>query len=118
MPSLGYTFLAKRPNFDAYHLYIVIAIVGEKLLFVGVTSYDSTKDNTCILKKGDHPFIKRDSVIAYFDATETEVGSIKQAASMNAIIPQKPVHPEILKRIQQGATDSPHLDPELRKYFP
>src|SRR5438132_2506729 len=50
------------------HLYLVLTRVSgdDEIVVANVTSDgDNIKDRTCVLQPGDHPFVKRQSVIFY-----------------------------------------------------
>lgn len=115
----GVTFLSPNPDYPTEHLYIIISpIIEERVLFVNVTTKKESSDTTCILKKGDHPFIRHDSVINYGDAKDTEVKLIKKAIETKLFALQDPISDALLKRIQQGALTSPAFTPKYLKYIP
>ncbi|MEE9615035.1 MAG: hypothetical protein V3W31_08845 [Thermodesulfobacteriota bacterium] len=123
MPSVGDTFLSPTPQFDTKHLYIIIAeeTSSDKLLVVNVTSPKDNCDTTCVLLKGEHPFIKYPSIINYADAIEMDRPKVAEALSnKNAqlILPHKPVSGELLERIRTGALTSPAFPPKYLKYLP
>ena len=68
----GDTFLMPAPGGVATpHLWIVItqpATESHLCAVVSVTTLRNSKDQTVILRVGDHPFIRHDSTIFYGDA--------------------------------------------------
>ena len=78
----GDTFLMPAPGGRAVpHLWIVVttrdAATGECAI-VSVTTLRNSKDQTIILRPGDHPFIRHDSTIFYGDGNDrgcTETGA-------------------------------------------
>lgn len=113
------TFLAPTPPEHVFeHLYIVIAIIGEdKALLVNVTTQRDNSDNACILRVGDHDFIKHDSVINYMDTGIIQVSKLKEKVGKREFILKPPVSSELFKRIKEGAKDSLYLPPRYLNYF-
>ncbi|MDO9533270.1 MAG: hypothetical protein Q7O12_14245 [Deltaproteobacteria bacterium] len=70
------------------------------------------------MQKGDHIFIRHESVINYGDAFETEIHLLEDAISKNYIEPHDPVSGALLGAIQEGVFVSDAFPPPLLKYFP
>lgn len=112
----GETFLIKSPpDFKTEHLFIVIAIKKDKALLVNITSNDS--DQTCILTKGEHPFLKHSSYINYKDALLADINLIKESIKKKVINTHTDVPPLILKKIKDGTANSPNFNPEYLSYL-
>lgn len=106
MICAGNTFLIKTcPDYTTEHLYIVIAIDNGKVLLVNITS--SSFDKACSLKRDDHPFITHKSYINYRETLLSDVSSIEEAISKDAIKPHEDISSDLLKKIQDGAKISP-----------
>ena len=74
----GDTFLVVKPY---NHLYVVISDPAqncEEVVIVNFTSYSPDEEQTCILKAGEHPFIKHKTVVRYKDARITSVRKLQQ----------------------------------------
>lgn len=115
MVSSGKSFLLRNPNYPTEHLYIVIAINKDKALLVNITSKDT--DQTCVLAKGDHPFIKHPSCVNYKDAMLADVNLLKEYLKQNPTKMHDNVSPAILQKIKDGAKDSPNFKPEYIAYL-
>lgn len=65
----GDTFLLPKPG-QVEHLWIVLTHTNEndESICVNVTTRRIHTDDTLILQRGDHPFIKQESVVHYEDA--------------------------------------------------
>ena len=115
----GFAFLSRRLEYETKHLYIVISIIEDntKALFVNVTTKKG-KDTSCILKPGDHEFVKYDSEINYGDATISEIDNLREAINTGVFTLQKPVSNDLLKRILEGAVNSDALPQKFLKYIP
>ena len=73
---------------------------------------------SCILKPGDHEFVKYDSEINYGDARIAEIDKLKEAINTGVFTLQKPVSDDLLKRILEGAVNSPALAQKYLKDIP
>lgn len=119
MINVGFTFLAPNVQYSTQHLHIIIAITdNDRALFVNITTRKANKDDTCVIKTGEHRFIRHDSVINYGDAKDAPIIKIKEAIEMNLFTPHDPVSTELLKRIQIGALNSPAFPQKYLKYIP
>jgi hypothetical protein len=67
------------------------------------------------VRPGEHPYVRRESVIAYKFGELLPPRYIERLKSL-APRDHRPVTPELLRRIQ-GALDSPDAIPRLRKSF-
>ncbi len=106
----GFTFLARKPPYNTKHLYIVISIIDNntKALSVNVTS-KKDRDESCILKVGDHEFVTHDSVIRYEDAITPKIDTLTEAIKKGVIERQEPVRNDVLNRILEDARNSKAL---------
>lgn len=115
----GLTFLSRNPKNSTRHLFIVISsIIDEKVLLVNVTSKKENNDHTCVLDKGDHPFVRHDSIINYAEAIEGEVCLMREAFATKIFEVQKQLSATLLKKVQEGALISLEFKPKFRKYIP
>jgi hypothetical protein len=100
MPTIGDTFRLSRQD---GHLWIIIADVDNKLVIVSVTSLTENVEDTCILGKGDHPFITHPSVISYKDIREFPRAGMARGLKSRDVIACEPVSPRVLRKIQDCA---------------
>lgn len=61
-------------------------------------------DEACIIEKGDHPFVKHKSFIAYREARLLSFDQLKSL--LPRLKMQKSVSPALLQRIRDGAANS------------
>lgn len=114
----GFTFLAPTPDCAYSHLYIVIAILSEdEVLWVSVTTQRDNSDTSCILRAGDHPFIKNDSVVNYRDADRKSADNLKEGIKRGLISPRPPLTNEVFERVKEGAKGAYFMPMEFLKYF-
>ena len=119
MPNLGDTF---RFDLEGAHLWIVITTpegADGRFIMVNITTLrPNAPDTSCVLQVGDHPFIVRDSIAFYHDAREwwtTSDHGYDHLFAKGDLIPQAPMIPAVLRRIQDGALASHFFK---RKYEP
>ena len=88
------------------HLYFVISDPDpeENVLVVNLTTFNNKpyEDSSCILNKGDHPFIKRSSNIFYYKAQEYSLIKLTQMSFSGKIIFKETINDITLKRINRN----------------
>ena len=70
--------------------------------FVSFTSLKGAKDQTVILRKGDHPFLKWDTCIAYAMAEISHVDKLQGFIDARVAKPHADTSPGILEEIVAG----------------
>lgn len=108
--NAGDTFLTASKGIRD-HLWFIIsdpALDELNVLFVNLTTWKTEKDESCILDRGDHPFITHKSIINYADARVTSIANLAKLHELNQIYRKEPLSPAILARIRQGLRISPH----------
>ncbi len=66
--AAGDTFIPEKYD---HHLWVVLSdpmVDPEKVVLVNFTTHTVDEEQHCVLKKGDHPFIKHKTVVRYRDA--------------------------------------------------
>ena len=118
----GDTFLKDDPN--KKYLRVIISDPDpdpdNNVLVVSLNSYDKTKnyhDSTCIINKGEHSFVVRDSFINYFKSEEYNYFKINRELHIEKLIPKENINNLILKRIQRGAMKSKLFPVKHKKYL-
>lgn len=102
----GTTFLLSAVDI---HLWVIISdpqMDPRNVLIVNLTSLDPRKEQACVLKVGDHPWIRHDTCINYGDSQVTTLDKLLAAQNASALNIQRPVSPDILRRIREGAMNS------------
>ena len=117
----GSCFILPFPNEDHKHLFIIISKVDEKtgnVVIVSVTTIDSKKiDSTTVLAAGDHPFIKHDSYVDYYNARTLLITHLFDLIKQKKAVVQDPVSPDILERVISGVTKSSRTKFDIRDMF-
>jgi hypothetical protein len=87
-----------------------------KVLFVGMTSWDSREDQSCILDVGDHSTVVHRTCIAYSRANaKTSNADLDAMVKANLIELLEPVSGDVLKRIRDGAMKSNRTPKDCKK---
>jgi hypothetical protein len=109
----GDTFLIPKNARVTEHLWVIVTeidVATSKAICVNVTTRQSHSDTTCILKPGDHSFVRHESVINFSDAREMPIDLVEQALQARTrqfvCEPHDPCDANLLARIQQGLIDS------------
>ena len=112
MFGLGDTFLAGEQFHGRHHLWIIIndpTRHGATALFVNVTTLSALAEMTCVVRAGEHPFVKHDSSIRYASARMALVSELDILESTGMIIRQQPAAAALIAKLRAGATASPRL---------
>jgi hypothetical protein len=102
----GTTFLLSAVDI---HLWVIISdpqTDPQNVLIVNLTTLDARKEQACVLRAGEHPWIRHDTCVNYGDSQVTTLDKLLAAQNANALIIQSPVGPDLLRRIQEGAMSS------------
>ena len=112
MFTLGDTFLAGEQVHGKHHLWIVINDPrqhGDTALFVNVTTMTAIAETTCVLQRGEHPFLAHQSWVRYASAKTALVSQLDVLAASGLIIRQAAASAALLAKIRAGAAASPRL---------
>lgn len=119
----GGTLLA--PSGPKNHLYILLIKLPDdagynpnSYIWVNITSIkkdDTTYDDTCVLRAGDHPFIKHDSYVRYKGAEIKTEKSLQEQIISGIIVPKEDISDALLERIIQGLSNSLHTRGFIKK---
>ncbi len=116
----GDTFLMPAPGGAATpHLWIVITepdAASSLCAIVSVTTLRNSKDQTVILRIGDHPFIRHDSTIFYGDAMIVDARRLENEIAAGLAVRRDQCPAAILKLVQQGVAASPFTRPKFQRF--
>ena len=101
-----------RDRFGMRHLYVVISdptklddtrFAGYVFL-VMLSTREHHKEDACVLKQGDHPFIDHDTVAVYRvpPALFGPLSDLQKSLDSGALKPSHPVSAVVLKRLREG----------------
>ncbi|MBI3208955.1 MAG: hypothetical protein HYZ37_08650 [Candidatus Solibacter usitatus] len=116
----GDTFLMPAPGGMATpHLWIVITppdLKSNLCAIVSVTTLRNSKDQTVILRIGDHPFIRHDSTIFYGDAMIVDARRLDAEIAAGLALGREKCPVATLKLVQEGVTASPFTRPKILRF--
>lgn len=124
MPIVGGTlFIASGPTGD--HLFVIasnpIQIQGygssEQVLLVPFCSVCPKHDPSCIVKIGEHEFVKHESFVDYRSSRVESVSHIRARIAEGIFKEHRPVSEHLLRRIQQGLANSTRVPRHIKDDF-
>jgi len=117
----GDTFLMPAPGGAATpHLWIVITQpdrLTHECAIVSLTTLRNSKDQTVILRIGDHPFIRHDSTIFYGDAMIVDARRLEAEIAAGLALVRDKCPAATLKLVQDGLAASPFARPKILRFF-
>lgn len=116
--EIGDALLLEDKSIDP-HLWIVIsdpAIDPDQVVIVNLTSHDDpSKDTSCVLQAGDHPWVTDATCVRYKDARIVPEAQLDELIKNKRLRPQEPVSDEMLTKIFRGAELTELLPLKCRK---
>lgn len=108
MLQCGDCFLAGDDEDEKLHLRVVITPPAPDgyVVTASVTTRRLHSESLVILQPGDHPFINRESTIAYRYSELSYLRDIQAAIVAGNAKQRESMSPEVLKRIQDGLIES------------
>ena len=117
--SAGDTFLLRKPGRNSIpHLWVVVTDPDDdgKVVIASLTTRRPHSDDTVILRREDHPFIRHETVIFYQDARMPMASDLMKAVHGGAATLHAPFRLEVLTDIQGGIGRSPHTPNHIKEY--
>lgn len=116
--EIGDTFLLDDRSIDP-HLWVVIsdpAADRERVVIVNLTSHDDlSKDSSCLLQVGDHPWVSHETCVRYKDARIVAELQLDALVKRKRLEPREPVSDELLTKILEGAERTEFLPLKCRE---
>jgi hypothetical protein len=107
MLSCGDTFYASDDEDVEPHLFVIITPPHEgDVITVSVTTRRQKSEALVILKVGDHPFIKWESVVSYRHAQIRKLKQLEAAIDSGLAAKREPISGSLLRRIRMGLMES------------
>ena len=105
--NVGDTFLNLNPDTPS-HLWVVIAgpTAEDEVAIVNLTTKTLASDDTCVVTKGEHPFVQHATIIDYRRGKMIAKRTLDGAQEHGYLLTQAPVARALLRRIQEGALAS------------
>jgi molybdopterin-guanine dinucleotide biosynthesis protein A len=122
MPEAGDTFiLTHQQTRGTPHLWVLLwgpAGAADAFLAVYLTTFRQHSDRTCILVPGDHPFIRRETAVAYNETIRITGERLAHALQNGSASPRQPVTAAVLEAIRKGffiSEGTPHDFKEMAR---
>jgi hypothetical protein len=111
---------------DRKHLFVVLTdpievsgFEGKQVLLVNIVSVPNgfSYDSTCILKPGEHRFIKHESYVYYAKARIEAANALLRGVKSGQLIPHEIMDDALVKKICDGLQQSPHTIPRILRFY-
>lgn len=113
----GDTFRPTDSTIDKYrHLWVILSDPDQdpdEVVVVSITEAHPKKDMSCVLQPHDHPFLYKESCVAYDLANLTSVTDLILARDNGDLEPEEPMDPEVLERMRKRSNFSTKMDPDI-----
>ncbi|MDW0130671.1 Panacea domain-containing protein [Pseudomonas aeruginosa] len=115
-----------NPHRGANHLHFVMndpvycPVLGyDAVLLVNISTVypDKYFDQSCILKKGCHPFVLRDSWVVYREAGPFNLARLEQGVAQKSIKTHQPINAGDFTRIRAGFDISPDVKIKVERFM-
>lgn len=115
----GDTFIIEDEDGLKEHLQVVLTDpdTNEEFVTTSICTRRSRMESLVVVKAGDHPFIRHESVAAYRHARIRQLSSVETAISIGAARHNERVSDSLLARICQGLVESDFTRNDVRSYF-
>ncbi len=101
------------------HLWIVVTHprpASTEAIVVSVTSLRNSVDQTTILRPGDHPFIRHDSVVHFGDARIVYGSKIDDLIASGAVRANARCIDQLIDEIESGLRSSPFTPKKILRF--
>jgi len=118
--SCGDTFLLPPTASSDPHLWIVLTDPEgnptPQVVMVNLTSMRPGADTTVVLDRGDHSFIRHETVVYYGDARFADPGALEKGVGAGMATRHDPLNDDLLKRVQDGLLESNETPIRIKRY--
>ena len=83
-------------------------------LIVNISTLRSGAETTCIVKAGEHVFVRHDSYVRYMSACCAKVADIAKAIKAGKLKSHQAASPSLLRKLRAGAQASTMLPMEMK----
>ena len=121
MLCLGDTILMQTSGSLSLHLWIIITDPSKdagKAAVVGISTRRTNSDLTTIVMPKDHPWIRHESVVMYFDLRVIDTIRLEQSIKTNPddYVLQKECSVDLLNKIKSGLLNSKFTPRKVMSY--
>ena len=107
------------PSGQGNHLFIVItpACRWRHHLLVSISTVRGIHDPSCLIKPGEHRFVKVDSYAVYRLARTESVDRLARCVDNRVFTLHDPISDDLLDRLRDGLSTSNFVSPRILKYY-
>ena len=103
------------PDWFGSHFNFVLEVLpDDSVIICNFTDLKRYSDKTCVVTVGEHECITKDSVVYFEKAYHCLTGMQIEALERQIESRKGPLSAKLLKRLRQGALDSPHTPDYIR----
>ncbi len=115
----GTTFILEDEDGSKEHLHVVLTepSMADEVITVSISTRRRVSETLVCLQVGDHPWITKESVVAFHFAAIRTCSAIQAAIAAGKARLMPPASPELVKRILAGLVDSDFTPPAVRAYY-
>lgn len=118
----GDTFLMPAPGISSStpHLWIVASDPIEEdqtVIIISITTLRYGAEQTVVLRKGEHPFIDRDSSVFYGDARLVDATDLDARVKAGQIKVHAPCPPKTLEAVRAGILASDLAPQRVQRFY-
>src|SRR5258708_10421215 len=101
------------------HLWVVVTNPDERgqLLIVSITTLRHNVDQTVVLQRGDHPFVRHQSSVFFGDSMIVSEERLEQWRLAGVASAEEPCRADILRLIQDGVLVSDYTPRKIIAFF-
>ena len=114
----GDTFLLTRGTGEVPHLWVILwgpAGGAQAFLSAYLTTLRAHSDRSCILNRGEHPFLQHETAVAYGAVQRWTAERLDELVAASIARPRPPVSAAVLQRLRAGFFASPRTPHALRQ---
>ena len=106
--SAGQCFLFPLDEFDTAHLWVIATEPNQdgQFAIVSCTSLKGSKDQTVVLRAGEHPFITHDTCVYYWAADITDCSVLESRIACGEARMHHDLSTALLNLVQDGFSAS------------
>jgi hypothetical protein len=119
--TAGVCLHLRSASSQSSHLWIVLSDPDNseppEVAMVNLTSHKEGLDETVVLEVGDHPFVRRKTIVNYAGAKIVQAVRLENAIKANLTILHNDRCPsDLLQRIREGVAATDHATPSFKTY--
>jgi hypothetical protein len=107
---------ANADNEETPHLWVIVTEPDPLCAIVCFSTLRYSKDQTVVLRKGEHTFINRDTAVLYMYAEISNVDHLRQQIADGCASVHDSCHVDVLKIIQDGMFASPFTPRKIQNF--